>query len=79
MVSNMSYSMYVTSDGMCNRVMECSILMTRPLNQGPVPNITTPLAEYLFTSRKVISCCCSCTVSFSFLVVLLGILLFCKF
>ena len=48
MVSNMAYSMYVKSDGMCNRVMECSILMSRPLNQGPVPNITTPLAEYLF-------------------------------
>ena len=47
-VSNMTYSVSVESDGVCNRVVECSILMSWPLHQGPLLNITTPLTEYLF-------------------------------
>ena len=53
MVSNMAYSEYVDSDGMCNHVVECSILMSWPLDQGPLPNITTPLTKYLFYKWEI--------------------------
>ena len=39
--------MYVESDGKCNHVVECSVLMSWPLDQGPLPNITTPLTANL--------------------------------